>query len=171
MADSDARTDERAGSASTDLWALARDPDRGRWASWSADRRSELWSAGVLAGSGTVIDLTGDEPQVIRAPSRPTGISDRIVGVAALAIVVLNLLDIVTTRLAIAQGGAEGNPLAGLFVDNLTLFVAVKVFVPGLVAWRMWSIRSRITPLLLAAMWWVVGVYSLAITVNALHLL
>ena len=66
---------------------------------------------------------------------------------------VLNLLDIVTTRLAIARGGAEGNPLAGLFVDNLTLFVAIKVFVPGLVAWRMWSIRSRITPLLLAAMW------------------
>jgi hypothetical protein len=35
----------------------------------------------------------------------------------------------------------------------------------------MWAVRGRTTPMLLAAMWWVVGVYSMAIVVNAIHLL
>lgn len=89
---------------------------------------------------------------------------------AGLAIVALNVADIITTTVAISRGATEGNPMAALFVSNLPLFVAIKVLFPVAVALRMWSTRHRTTPMLLAAMWWVVGVYSLAIVVNLMHL-
>ena len=93
------------------------------------------------------------------------------VTVAAVAIIVLNLFDVLTTRVALANGAAEGNPIAALFVDHLALFLAIKVIVPVGVALRMLRIRERTTPMLLSAMWWVVGVYSLTIVVNVLGIL
>lgn len=95
----------------------------------------------------------------------------RAVPIAAITIVVLNVLDIITTRIALLNGAAEGNPMASLFVNQLPLFVAIKILIPVGVALRMYAVRRKVTPMLLAAMWWVVGVYSLAIVVNAMHLL
>ena len=123
-----------------------------------------------MAGADAVIDLRDPEPAGRTGPPcwsrRPRdaalrgSVASRAIVVAAVLIVVLNVLDIITTRLALANGAAEGNPIATLFVDYLPIFVAVKILVPASVALRIRSMRGRTTPMLFAAMWWVVGVYS-----------
>jgi hypothetical protein len=151
---------------------------RGAWNEWCAQRRTLLPSGVDWGDPGLVLDLRGTVatvtlPPATRTPDRPLPgmVPGRLVTIAALAIVVLNVLDVITTRLALAQGATEGNPFASLFVHHLPIFVAIKVLFPGFVALRMWAVRGRTTPMLLAAMWWVVGVYSMAIVVNAIHLL
>jgi hypothetical protein len=150
----------------------------GAWAQWCARRRD-----GLPAGVGwddprLIIDLTAPVSTVTLAPvvgaeepARTGTVPERLVTLSAVAIVVLNVLDVVTTRVALVRGGTEGNPLASLFVYHLPIFVAIKVLFPGFVALRMWVTRTRTPPALLAVMFWVVGVYSMAIVVNALHLL
>jgi hypothetical protein len=150
----------------------------GRWSQWCAHRRT-VAPAGVGWGDPRlVVDLTGPVATVgLRRATSDADLADRtavparLVTTAAVAIVVLNVLDIITTRLALLDGATEGNPLAALFVHHLPIFVAIKVLLPGLVGLRMWTVRDRTPPMLLAAMWWVVGVYSMVITINALHLL
>lgn len=169
--------DLRVGVVSTPIRVGQARPG-GAWAEWCAQRRAVV-PAGVDWGDpGLVVDLTGTVPSVTLPPVTRTGersvpgmVPGRLVTVAAVAIVVLNVLDVITTRLALLGGASEGNPFASLFVHHLPIFVAIKVVFPGLVALRMWATRERTTPMLLAAMWWVVGVYSMAIVVNALHLL
>jgi len=149
------------------------------WAEWCAGRRASALPAGVgWDDPGPVIDLTGPVPTVNMPPLARRGraaaygmVPARLVAAAALAIVVLNVLDVITTRFAISRGATEGNPLASLFVSHLPIFVVIKVLFPAFVALRMWVTRTRTTPGLLAAMYWVVGVYSMAIVINALHLL
>ena len=158
------------------------------WAEWCAWRRTGLatgWFGAEaplffeVAGADTVIDLREPEPVVARStasavvPETPRRgfVASRAIIVAAVLIVVLNVLDIITTRLALTNGAAEGNPIAALFVEYLPIFVAVKILVPASVALRIRSMRGRTTPMLFAAMWWVVGVYSMTIVVNAIHLL
>ena len=151
----------------------------GVWAEWCAERRASALPAGVgWDDPGLVIDLTGPVPTVSMPPLARRGraaaygmVPARLVAAAALAIVVLNVLDVITTRFAISRGATEGNPLASLFVSHLPIFVVIKVLFPAFVALRMWVTRTRTTPGLLAAMYWVVGVYSMAIVINALHLL
>jgi len=153
----------------------------GPWAEWSARRRSALRGDVAFSDPGWVLDLTGPEARVVTpyepAPRAVTAadpaaqvIPHRLVAIAAIAIVALNVLDVITTKLALASGGTEGNPLASLFVYHLPIFITIKILLPGLVATRMWVLRDKITPMLLAAMWWVVGAYSLAIVVNTIHL-
>ena len=72
--------------------------------------------------------------------------------------------------LALSQGASEGNPLTNLFVHHLWLFILIKVGLPGLVSYRLWCDTRPRDPVLLAGMWWVVGVYSMVIILNALHL-
>ena len=95
----------------------------------------------------------------------------KAVTIAAIAIVMLNILDVVTTKLALQGKGVEGNPIAALFVYHLPIFVAIKVLLPGVVALRIWAHRNQTTPMLLASMWWVVGVYCMTIAINLLHVL
>lgn len=158
------------------------------WEDWCARRRRVLAADGVPMDAEVVIDLR-DEPapssprpprlRRLLAPAPPPAspveaarvVRTSAVTVAALAIVILNLFDVLTTRIALTNGAAEGNPIASLFVDHLWLFLAIKVVVPVGVALRMLKIRERTTPMLLAAMWWVVGVYSLTIVVNVLGIL
>ena len=141
----------------------------GRWSLWAAERRAQHDTTAGF-GPGSVIDLTGPEA-LLYTDERASVVPANLVRNAAAAIVVLNVLDIVTTRLALSQGASEGNPLTNLFVHHLWLFILIKVGLPGLVSYRLWSIRDRVTPVLLAGMWWVVGVYSMVIILNALHLL
>ncbi len=149
------------------------------WAEWCAERRAAVLPAGVAWDDpGLVVDLTTPVAtvtvaQLARSEDAVTQarVPAKLVTAAALAIVVLNILDIITTRFALQRGGTEGNPLASLFVHHLPVFVAIKVLLPGLVALRMWVTRNRTSAGLLAAMYWVVGVYSMAIVINALHLL
>ena len=150
----------------------------GAWAQWCARRRAGLRTGVGWGDPRLVIDLTAPVSTVTLAPvvgaeqlARTGMVPERLVRLAAVAIVILNVLDVVTTRVALARGATEGNPLASLFVYHLPIFVAIKVLLPGLVALRMWVTRTRTPPALLAVMFWVVGVYSMAIVVNALHLL
>lgn len=160
--------------------------DETRWEDWCARRRTSLAAQSLVAqpppvvavSSDDVIDLRATEPVVWRAdepstaaPERPTYVASRTVVAAAVLIVVLNVLDIITTRLALGSGGTEANPVAALFVEFLPVFVAIKVALPLSVALRIQASRHRTTPMLLAAMWWVVGVYSMTVVVNALHLI
>ncbi len=153
----------------------------GAWREWCAQRRG-LVPAGVdWSDPAVVLDLTGPVATVrvptpaaatpVRTEPETATVPSSLVVTAAVAIVALNLLDILTTQLALAAGASEGNPIASLFVHHFPIFVAIKVLVPGMVALRMYVIRTKATPMLLAAMWWVVGVYSMVITINALHLL
>jgi hypothetical protein len=149
---------------------------RGPWNEWCAKRRVDAPSGTHWDDPRMVVDLTGPVATVgLRQPRGATDVAGgpavpaRLVTIAAVAIVALNVLDIITTRLALLDGATEGNPLAALFVHNFPLFVTIKLVLPGMVALRMWVIRDRTTPMLLAAMWWVVGVYSMVITINALH--
>ena len=150
----------------------------GAWAQRRGQRRSVLPTGVDWGDPALVIDLTGPVtavtlPPVTRplVPTAPGMVPGRLVSIAAVAIVVLNVLDIITTRLALAGGATEGNPLASLFVHHLPIFVAIEVLLPALVALRMWVMSERTPPMLLAAMWWVAGVYSLVVVINGLHLI
>jgi len=183
----DAATTARGGSSPAER---PTDDRPGRtWEQWCAWRRSGLALGGAsadpapmvdLTSPATVIDLTGPDAVVsqlrVRAESDFDGFGHRFVitkavTIAAIAIVMLNVFDIITTKLALAGKGVEGNPIAALFVYHLPIFVAIKVLVPGMVALRIWYRRKQTTPMLLASMWWVVGVYCMTIAINLLHVL
>jgi hypothetical protein len=95
----------------------------------------------------------------------------RAVTVGAGAILFLNVLDFVTTRLALQRGATEGNPYMEPFVDELPLFFAVKVVFPAFVAWWLWRKRDEATPVLVAAVWLLVVVYCVVVVVNVSHLI
>jgi hypothetical protein len=94
----------------------------------------------------------------------------RAVGVGAVAVLVLNLLDFVTTRLALAGGAVEANPYMEPFVDRLPAFFAVKVLFPAFVAWWLWRSRGEATAVLVAAVWLAVAFYTAVVVVNLSHL-
>jgi hypothetical protein len=183
----DAATTARDGSSTAE-----RPPDdhpHRTWEEWCEWRRAGLALTGLSVDSAstvdltsptTVIDVTGPEAVVselrVRAESDFDSFGHRFVitkavTIAAVAIVMLNIFDVITTKLALADKGVEGNPIAALFVYHLPIFVAIKVLLPGIVAIRIWYRRNQTTPMLLASMWWVVGVYCMTITINLLHVL
>ena len=92
------------------------------------------------------------------------------VAVGAIAILVLNVFDFVTTRLALRGGAVEANPYMEPFVDNLPAFFAVKVLFPAFVAWWLWRTRGQATAVLVVAVWLLVAFYTVAVAVNASHL-
>ncbi|RMH68479.1 MAG: hypothetical protein D6683_16830 [Actinomyces sp.] len=97
-----------------------------------------------LSGDDVVVDLTGPVARVWRRP-RPWWLSEAWVLYAAL--VVLNLLDVVTTAAVLAAGGAEGNPVVRPYVDNgLGTVFGAKLLVLAVVAYLLTHSRgSRIT--------------------------
>jgi Domain of unknown function (DUF5658) len=94
----------------------------------------------------------------------------RAVGIGAVAILVLNVLDFVTTRLALQRGAVEANPYMEPFVDHLPAFFAVKVLFPALVAGWLWRIRGKATAVLVTAVWLLVAFYTVVVIVNSSHL-
>ena len=93
----------------------------------------------------------------------------RAVGVGAVAILVLNVLDFVTTRLALERGAVEANPYMEPFVDQAPAFFVVKVLFPGFVAWWLWRRRGEATTVLVTAVWLLVAFYAVVVIVNASH--
>lgn len=57
-------------------------------------------------------------------------------------LIVVCLLDAVTTLVAVAAGGVELNPLVVPLLELPAVFVGVKVLVP-VVAWGLWLRSSR----------------------------
>ena len=92
----------------------------------------------------------------------------RRAGLIALGLLfVLNVADVVVTRLLLNRGGVELNPLADhLLASNATLVVKVGIVV-------VLALRLRRRPpgiVVLCFMWLVVGVYVLVVVVNGSQL-
>lgn len=66
-------------------------------------------------------------------------------------LVVLNLLDVITTAMVIDRGGAERNPFVQPFVHDMRLVTVLKVLVLVIVATLLTRVRdSRLATLALA---------------------
>lgn len=89
---------------------------------------------------------------------------------AIVATAVLNGLDLVTTKLALDQGSTEANPIAALVLRWPAVLIGLKVLLcAGLLAGAL--LHREITPRLLAAAWFVTGVYSLVVVLNTTHVI
>ena len=89
---------------------------------------------------------------------------------AVIAIAALNALDLVTTKLALDRGATEGNPVAAFMLTYPGLLIASKVLLcAGLLAGAL--LHREITQRLLAAAWFVPGVYSLVVVLNTVHVI
>jgi uncharacterized membrane protein len=93
--------------------------------------------------------------------------------VAVVMIVVLNLLDLITTYVAIGLGAHEGNPIVARMISSHLVIVA-KVLVCGALiigAHLANSRHSRVTLPGLCVAWAVVGLYLLTVVLNSLNVL
>jgi hypothetical protein len=99
---------------------------------------------------------------------QPRSTFHRAYVVAAAALIVLNVLDIVITRRALAAGASELNPIARYFVEHAVVAYSVKIAVPaGLFALAASRFaRQRINAVHLAAIWMVVGMYVMTVVLN-----
>ena len=87
--------------------------------------------------------------------------------IALASLVVLNIADLVTTRLFLAAGTPEGNPLASALLGR-----GVMPYVKGAVLLGLgWSVlRSKPKLGTTCALWFIVGIYTAAVCVNAMSL-
>jgi hypothetical protein len=122
------------------------------------------------ATSSLVIDLRdsareaghSDQPATIALPVR-TIRTARLAAVAVL--IVLNIADLVTTRMFLDRGLEEGNGLSWVLIQNGSMPWIKSAILAGL-AWR--ALRSVPTFGATCAMWFVVGLYAMTITINCL---
>lgn len=91
----------------------------------------------------------------------------RAVLIALVALVALNTADLVTTRLALARGGIEANPLAKVMLSGYRVEIVKAVALLAL-AWRVMT-RTPTLWVALAA-WAVTGVYAMTVVSNILSL-
>lgn len=104
----------------------------------------------IVTGFDPILDVApaaapswfGVARQAVRAYSVATGL---FVG-----LVVLNLIDLVTTRLVLDRGGEEGNPVMAPIIDNAFGALGVKVLCLGLIGTLI--ARSRRSTRMLAAL-------------------
>jgi hypothetical protein len=101
-----------------------------------------------------------DDPRTVE-DLRPAGF------VALGLLLVLNVVDVVVTRMLLDRGGVELNPLADRLLASNTALVAKVGVVVALVI-RLWHHPPRL--LLVCFMWLVVGVYLLVVIVNGSQL-
>lgn len=87
--------------------------------------------------------------------------------VAVIALIVLNLADVITTRAFLSAGVDEGNPVGRLLISSHTMEIA-KAVVLLILGRRAW--RGQIKLGAVCAMWFVTGVYACAVSVNLLVL-
>lgn len=87
-------------------------------------------------------------PRAVASPAR-VGARLPLVPLALFVVlVVLNLADLVTTRMVLDRGGAEGNPIMAPIIDNQPLVVGLKALC--LAAVGVLIARSRRSPRMLA---------------------
>jgi len=106
------------------------------------------------------VGTEGDERPAVE-DLRPAGF------VALGLLLVLNVADVVITRLLLDRGGIELNPLADhLLASNTTLLT--KVLLVAALVVRLWHHPPRLV--LVCFMWLTVGVYLLVVVVNGSQL-
>jgi uncharacterized protein DUF5658 len=94
---------------------------------------------------------------------------DRRPLVIGLALVLaLQVVDVITTRVALAHGGSEGNPFARALLTTPGLVETVKFSVAGFALWR--GTRGNVSAGRLAGAWAVVGFYAAVQVSNLLAL-
>ena len=122
-----------------------------------------------------VIDLRDAAPaapaQASTTPATPLldDETHRLVRVIALsALIVLNLLDIVTTSAFLQAGVPEGNPIAAAGIEAGWIGVAKAGLLLALGV-RILNVKPRLSST--CALWFVTGVYAAVVAVNvaALH--
>jgi hypothetical protein len=112
--------------------------------------------------SSAVIDLRDTPATTISVPVRAI----RAARVAAvLALVLLNIADLVTTRMFLNRGLEEGNGLSWVLIQNGSM-PWVKSAILAALAWRV--LRSVPSLGTTCAMWFVVGLYAMTIFINSL---
>lgn len=95
--------------------------------------------------------------------------------IAAVAILLLNALDLVTTYAAFSKGAEELNVISAFFIEHSFLGIPLIFYTKGLIcggicfgAW--WVPKHKYVSLMsITAAWWVAGVYSLVVVLNSLH--
>lgn len=86
-------------------------------------------------------------------------------------IVVLNILDVITTYACLKLGASEGNPIAKWMLETGTL-PFFKVAICGwLLATVMLFTPKNVSLTVVNAAWFVAGIYSFVIVLNTAHLL
>lgn len=99
---------------------------------------------------------------------RPIGRPGSIYATAAAALVVLNLLDLLITRAALRAGAEELNPISRYFVEHAFLAYTIKVGVPVAILLLAFTsaARRRVNDLHIAAIWAIVGIYTMTVFIN-----
>ena len=99
----------------------------------------------------------------------PSGRLHRSAVVAVVVLAVLNIIDVVSTTIALSLAGhnglrlVEGNPLARLLIPNGRVEVVKVVVIAALV---LNTVRKPVTVAIHAALWVVVGIYIATIVNN-----
>jgi hypothetical protein len=98
-------------------------------------------------------------------------LSSRIAG--AWVILVMNILDVITTTIVLNKGGIETNPIAEFLIEYRLLWVAKFVVPFWIVAFAYIgrARRDRVMDKLYAATWFIAGLYSMIVVSNTLVLL
>jgi hypothetical protein len=90
--------------------------------------------------------------------------------VAVVVIAVLNVIDLITTYVAISHGAHEGNPVVAWMISSHVVVLA-KIGLCGSLIFGVITARNRrrrVSLLSLCMAWAVVGVYSLVVVINSL---
>ena len=94
--------------------------------------------------------------------------------IAAIVVLLLNALDLVSTYLAFSKGAEEMNVVANFFITNKIWFIPLifpfKALLCASVVLGAWLIprKQRIDLGIVIVAWWVAGVYSLVVVLNFL---
>lgn len=106
---------------------------------------------------------TASLPEAPEAPEVPRSELRRAAAVGGVALIALNIADVVLTRLVLAQGGVELNPVADwLLANNAALVVKLAIVAV------LWARFARRGPELVTVclLWLVAGVYACVVVVN-----
>lgn len=95
----------------------------------------------------------------------------------SVTLICLSILDIVTTAAALSMGATELNPISDWLIHHGFIFPSemlglvgpLKFAILALIVWRLFSDR-KIRQREVSGLWWVTGVYSLAIVLNFYHI-
>jgi hypothetical protein len=88
--------------------------------------------------------------------------------IGLVVLLILNVLDVATTYYCLSRGALELNPLASFLIES-KLLVPSKMLVLTALIVGCWSSGKKLTVPALCGLWFVVGVYALAITLNTVH--
>ena len=119
-------------------------------------------------GEVSAIDLRDDMVLVEYDPPEQAPVTDGRWNVL-IALVVLNVLDLITTAAVIAAGGSENNPLMRPLMEDFWPAVLAKTTVLVLVAWLLsrCSYNRRVAVMMACTTGWYTAVVSWNVTVLA----